>query len=370
MGFFTRNCGCSNFPKKSGFLLSKLINMLFWNRVVISSGNLTVDDWTLWSNCLFFHDFPLVSSKKESKEVSGTSEGQCATLLKRGVQEIMGTFIYENGVSEFCDLFNLDDYDFSGTPCIMTVVSKPGKWDGPRFSLFGLPAVANFMKSYPMKGPFDPKKLTVTYQSTSLGSIDDAYLKLFLASFIPQYATYENLKESQKAPKNNAKLDYSNKPTTSPVNNLKASKNFRIVFPTKNYVSNSEYKELAGCLFFKQNQLNDNWPKESLCKFECSPNYAFNEGVIPHLKVCIISREGSLIDDDSIIYFGSHNFTPSAWGSVNKDFNSNFIRNTEMGVIYPPMEGSAAKKREIVDSLPFKYPPEPYSPTDTPFFRD
>jgi hypothetical protein len=35
-------------------------------RVVIGSGNLTIGDWTAWSNCLWFKDLPLKTGKENA----------------------------------------------------------------------------------------------------------------------------------------------------------------------------------------------------------------------------------------------------------------------------------------------------------------
>lgn len=44
------------------------------------------------------------------------------------------------------------------------------------------------------------------------------------------------------------------------------------------------------------------------------------------------------IDDDTLIYFGSHNFSANAWGRHEK--NGNAISNWELGVTFLPEAGS------------------------------
>lgn len=57
------------------------------------------------------------------------------------------------------------------------------------------------------------------------------------------------------------------------------------------------------------------------------------------------------IDDDSLLYFGSHNFSPSAWGNIEKKDTQLFTANWELGIVFPPSNNSTDLKNEIVDSM-------------------
>ena len=38
-----------------------------------------------------------------------------------------------------------------------------------------------------------------------------------------------------------------------------------------------------------------------------------------HAKIMIVNdKEDDKINDNSLLYFGSHNFSPSAWGNIEK----------------------------------------------------
>lgn len=76
------------------------------------------------------------------------------------------------------------------------------------------------------------------------------------------------------------------------------------------------------------------------------------------------------INDDTYLYFGSHNLSGGAWGNVEKDNAQLSIANWEIGVVFPPQEGSGIMKRRIVDSMVLKYPPKKYGPKDIPYMRD
>lgn len=107
-----------------------------------------------------------------------------------------------------------------------------------------------------------------------------------------------------------------------------------------------------------------------MCKFETNPLFTYNDGVIPHLKIMIVTDDDYEINDNTIIYFGSHNCTRSAWGKLEKGNTQISLSNTELGVIYPAIVGSAATKKSIVRSFPFKFPPEKLSKDEKPFLND
>merc|ERR1712196_592211 len=106
-----------------------------------------------------------------------------------------------------------------------------------------------------------------------------------------------------------------------------------------------------------------------MCKFETNSILTYDNVVIPHLKVMIITDDDYEIDDNTIIYFGSHNCTRAAWGKIDKKGNKIALSNTELGVLYPPLEGSADTKKSIVRSFTFKFPPEKLSKDETPYLN-
>ncbi|KAF5339476.1 hypothetical protein D9758_015324 [Tetrapyrgos nigripes] len=67
------------------------------------------------------------------------------------------------------------------------------------------------------------------------------------------------------------------------------------------------------------------------------------------------------------IYIGSHNFTPSAWGTLSGSaFNPVLnIRNYELGIVFP-----VRSQAEIERLALFERPPQKYKAGDTPWFQD
>lgn len=50
------------------------------------------------------------------------------------------------------------------------------------------------------------------------------------------------------------------------------------------------------------------------------------------------------INDDTSIYLGSHNFSPSAWGHIDHEQEAVSINNWEFGVVFGPQKDSKAMK--------------------------
>ena len=57
-----------------------------------------------------------------------------------------------------------------------------------------------------------------------------------------------------------------------------------------------------------------------------------------HAKFIIVTDRGaeSEITDDTVLYFGSHNFSAGAWGNLEKDESQLAIANWEIGVAFGP----------------------------------
>ena len=76
--------------------------------------------------------------------------------------------------------------------------------------------------------------------------------------------------------------------------------------------------------------------------------------------IIVTKDDSGKIDDDTLLYFGSHNFSTNAWGKQEKQGTQFTIANWELGVAFLPEEGSKEKKMEIMESLNVRFPPEKY----------
>ncbi len=86
--------------------------------------------------------------------------------------------------------------------------------------------------------------------------------------------------------------------------------------------------------------------------------------------IIVTKDDSGKIDDDTLMYFGSHNFSTNAWGKLEKQGTQFTIANWELGVAFLPGDGSKDNKLKIVENLNVKFPPEKYQFGDIPFFGD
>lgn len=63
------------------------------------------------------------------------------------------------------------------------------------------------------------------------------------------------------------------------------------------------------------------------------------------------------IDDDTCLYFGSHNLSAGAWGNIEKNGTQIGIANWELGIMFGPESGSKDMKQKMVKNMVLKYPP-------------
>ncbi len=301
---------------------------------MIGSGNLTAGDWLIWSNCLWFKDFPLKSQMRDIP-TRNLPEGEFnfdkdfETSLKAFVQSLMPSKMKYTDVLDV----NLDDYYYSDIDIII-ISSIPGRHKDDSLDKYGHRRVAwAINKLYKTLPPTPKRKYVLTYQTSSVGSYDEKFFKEVLSSFVPGYMSLDELKNDKKSSKKSA--IFSSGTTENP------SSRIRVVFPAKDYVENSqEGPQYSNCLILNpESYYKESFPKDIFYQFQCPEDYAFHEGIIPHLKVFVVCDESGDIEDDTIIYFGSHNFSPSAWGRFEKDYSQLSISNSELGVLLPPIKG-------------------------------
>ena len=174
----------------------------------------------------------------------------------------------------------------------------------------------------------------LTSQTTSVGNIDKTFLQGILPSFFPNSLSFSELKEKFKEMKKKKVFDEKNKEDIA--------KSFKMIYPTQSYIEKDTFvgEAYAGPLFFsKKLYEKESFPKNIFYKFGCPEQYSYHFGLIPHLKVCIVTYKDMEINDDTIILFGSHNFTAAAFGKYEKDCSQFTIMNTELSCLYPPLKG-------------------------------
>lgn len=218
-------------------------------------------------------------------------------------------------------------------------------------NIHGLALVRFLMHLHPTKSPFNLESTTFHYVSSSLGVVDSRVLFDLAYAFIPGFA-------------------YESRHLSDELGQLLKNM-FRVVFPSKKHVTNSALgPKNANSLFLDHvGYTSRKFEKSVMAKFEANGLLKSKTNVIPHLKIAIISNDNGNINDDTIIYLGSHNMTKAAWGRFSGLGNQLFLSNYEMGVIVPPREGSAYKKADLIQKLGFKYPADRFEKNEYPFTR-
>ena len=93
-----------------------------------------------------------------------------------------------------------------------------------------------------------------------------------------------------------------------------------------------------------------------------------------HSKIFITGKKNKnnnfILNNDSIIYIGSHNFSASAWGNYEKNGTQISVANYELGIIFDLNLLNYMEKLDIYNNLLFNFDCPKYSEDDKPFFTD
>ena len=200
----------------------------------------------------------------------------------------------------------------------------------------------------PPKNTYNIKNTTIIYSTSSINSINLSLLYCFASAIFGD--SMPNWK--------------------SIIDNKQILLNcFQVIYPTQSFVAGSFFGELAAkCLFLRRSDYErPAFEKSVMRKFEGNSQLFGSNQILSHLKVFIIINNG-LIDDDSTVYIGSHNFTKAAWGT--KDFRTCETKgfNYELGLIIPPEKGSKKAKNALMERIGFNVKPNYYDERDNPFF--
>lgn len=281
-------------------------------RVVVTSANLLKHDWTEIGQTIWFQDFP-----------TGSASGDFYTSL----QSFTAEMIPNSHFSLLRDLdIDLTMYDFSAAK-VALLASIPGRYQ--TLSSYGLGRMQALVKAT------GHKYSQAIFQFSSISGLSASFLQQVKASF-----TYNE----------NSTLG--------------------LIYPTLERVKACRRGLDAGLTTFLDETTYQSpaFPKASLRKLEDPTDFPEITGHLCHSKVLIVGN--SAIDDDSLLYFGSHNLSSSAWGRFEKAGSQLFMANYELGVVFLPAPHSAAMKQAIVSRLPFKYPPALYASQDVPWMMD
>ena len=334
------------FPKISqalrwGKFHSKLIILKFPNflRIIVPSANLTDGDWYYWGQIIWFQDFPLI--KENDKNEKEEKEPQKSKDFRDYLKTFMNTFMphtYE-GKKFWLDLgINFDEYDFSNAS-VDLVASANGRFIGnEEKNLFGVGRLNSLMKN---KYFTLEKNDNLLVQCSSFGTSKQKnfFINLYKGFNLNNY------------------------------DNLHETNNIDIFYPTENYIHNCEKgEELSSCLFF--NRETYKIYKDKLHEIVLKDKFKDRETVF-HSKIFITGKKNDkgkfILNNNSLIYIGSHNFSASAWGNYEKNESQVSIANYELGVIFDCNVLTFEEKLDIFNNLLFNFDVPKYSEEDFPF---
>eukprot|EP01022_Parablepharisma_sp_SALTPOND_P028914 TRINITY_DN72030_c3_g1_i1.p1 TRINITY_DN72030_c3_g1~~TRINITY_DN72030_c3_g1_i1.p1 ORF type:complete len:585 (-),score=32.20 TRINITY_DN72030_c3_g1_i1:1359-3113(-) len=323
------------FPEKGpglgyGVFHAKVILVQFPNflRVVVTSANLTIVDWTLLSQVIWLQDFP-----RTKLSITETEKQEFFIQLN--------DFIKHCFPKNFDPPINVYNYDYSSA-AVDLVVSISGRFPKDMMHKYGFPRIGDIVAK---SGTKFPSKPILTYQTSSIGTMKQKYLNDLYNAWI------------------------GNKKVTMPIVDL--SRYIEIQYPTKTYIKNCVLgPEAASCVILSKKVYADKeFPHNCFCKLEPLDTHSKYKGHLFHAKVGILAVN-HVVDDNTLIYMGSHNISSSAWGKMEKGNTQICIANYEVGVVFKPKVGSGELKRNAVKALMFKYPPGKYGAKDLPWIYE
>lgn len=164
-------------------------------RVVVSSGNLCVGDWSVWSNGVWFKDFHL-KTKHHSKEKLSDEKAEISEKKKEidDFGEYLINFVakmFPKGIEnlEKYGGIRLLDYDFKVPVDPILIATMPGRHyvakpgtPSPNFSS-GLERIKQIMKTHAPSKKMNPKNMRIVYQASSVGWLTTGFLTKFIGSF-------------------------------------------------------------------------------------------------------------------------------------------------------------------------------------------
>ncbi|GAM21579.1 hypothetical protein SAMD00019534_047540 [Acytostelium subglobosum LB1] len=316
-----------------GCMHSKLMLLVYpdYIRVVIPSANPTNYDYDDIGQTVWLQDF-----KQPAEGTSPTCEFKAT--LKRFVQSM--------GMS--CQF--LDKYDFS-TARATLIVSAPGYHSGTSLSSYGHMQLRSVLQRYYQEKEKDLEQGAkrpsheVHYQCSSLGLVNDKWSGQFLESC-----------------------------HVGSVANQPQSASLNILFPSYTWVrQKKERLENSGIIFLtKNNYENESFPRSSFRTI--SHRYKHRENLVLHSKILIgtSNHQGQSKKRFDWIYVGSHNFSPAAWGRLQKNDSQLYIANFEIGVVlfndgkYTDVDSLPAWRAHI----PFDVPAAPFQKDEKPFIQE
>ncbi|KIP12180.1 hypothetical protein PHLGIDRAFT_124343 [Phlebiopsis gigantea 11061_1 CR5-6] len=349
-------------------------------RVVVSTANLIEYDWRDIENSVWVQDVPLRPAPI-AHDAKASDFPTAFTRVLRAVNVVPALLTLIRNGHENLPLRRIEDlrsrWDFSKVK-VALVASLAGKHEGwPKVILTGHTGLMKALQDMNLRPPAG-KELQLECQlaqGSSIGAYTTQWTNEFYCSTRGESAE-QWLDESRKR---REKLPY------PPL---------KILFPTRQTVQQSELgEEGGGTMFCRREQ----WGAARFPRDRFYDSRSKRGRVLMHSKMIVGTFKDSAAasmraldqfdtpsdggdDDDEIVevgapsrgdaigwaYVGSHNFTPSAWGTLSgSSFNPTLnITNFELGVLFP-----LRSEEELERVACWERPPRKYSGADVPWIQ-
>ncbi|KAF8991300.1 phospholipase D nuclease [Cyathus striatus] len=344
-------------------------------RVVISTANFIAYDWRNMENTIWLQDISLRSTPIPHDAKANDFPATLQHMLNSiNVRPALSTMIMDNHpdlpIKSIEELRSKWDWSKVKVHLVASIAGKHEGW--PAVVRAGHPRLMMAIRKMGMRtGAGKSKKdLVLECQGSSLGNFTTQWLNEFHYSARGESAE-DWLDQSRKIRE---------KLTFPPI---------RIVFPTKSTVQQSVNGERGGgTIFCRRKQ----WAAKNFPRDLFYDSKSKGGPVLMHSKMIIATRKDKALTgkgrqpresdteddtDDEIqvvepaigwAYIGSHNFTPSAWGTLSgSSFNPVLnITNYEVGVVFP------LKDEKDIDRVScFERPPKKYTAgRDEPWIQE
>ncbi|KAF8064419.1 tyrosyl-DNA phosphodiesterase-domain-containing protein [Lyophyllum atratum] len=331
-------------------------------RIVVSTANLVSYDWREIENTVWLQDLPLRSKPiphdpRAPQDFPTVLQGVLHAL---NVQPALKTMINDNHpdlpLTSIEELRMLWDWSSVNVHLVASLAGKHEGW--PSVVKTGHPRIMQLVRNMGLrtgKGR-GSKDITLECQGSSIGIYTTQWMNEFHWS-----ARGESAEDWLDEPKKKReKLPY---PSA------------KVVYPTKATVQQSRLGEPGGgTMFCRRKQ----WAAKNFPRDHFYDSKSKGGAVLMHSKMIIATyketskgkqAQGSETEEDSddeiqVIepaigwaYVGSHNFTPSAWGTLSgSGFNPVLnISNYELGIIFPLRDKEHAESVTCFERPPKKY---------------
>jgi len=222
--------------------------------------------------------------------------------------------------------------------------------------------------------PMPEENNLIYYQTSSIGAI--LRYNWFQEEFLPSVSAEKNRNPTMPE-------QISSKQEKSLPSSI-VSSTFRIVYPTTENVLSSTMDGCTMVCLQEEHWYNKEIPRELLC--ELVPSNKNRSKILLHSKILfrrivgeVSSKKNASNSHSSTVqcgwcYIGSHNFSSSAWGRLQKNGSSFHMANYELGVLFvdskPPLSNNGPDhccSMRWLSAIPFECPPRIYTASEKPW---